>query len=83
MKIFPQDKQKYMNNKYFIDHLRKTMNYYSTKYDHLVVMGFFNLKPTTDIMEIFCDSSHLYNLVKETTVLKPPPPSLPKMLSLN
>ena len=61
----PPDK----DNKYFIDHLSKTINYYSTKYDNLVVMGNFNLEPTTDIMEIFCDSSDLYNLVKETPVL--------------
>ena len=45
-----------INYKNFIDHLSKTINYYITKYVNLVVMGDFNLKPTTDIMEIFCDS---------------------------
>ena len=73
-----------MNNKYFLEHLSKTINYYSTKYDNLGVMGDFNLELTTDIMEIFCDSSH-YNLVKENICFKAPPPPHPqkKMLRLN
>ena len=36
-------------------------------------MGDFNLEPTTDILELFCDNSHLYNIVQETTCFKGPP----------
>ena len=36
-----------MNNKYFMDNLSKTIDLYSTKYDRIVVMGDFNLEPSS------------------------------------
>ena len=34
-----------MNDTYFVDHLSITLDFYSSKYDRIVVMGDFNLEP--------------------------------------
>ena len=57
-----------MNNSYFIDHLSKALDFYSTKYDRLIIMGDVTLEPTTDVMETFCNSYDLFNLVNENTL---------------
>ena len=59
-----------MKDDYFIDHLSKTIDFYSTKYDRLVIMGDFNLEPSTELIETLCNSYDLYNLVKEHTCFK-------------
>ena len=62
-----------MSNTYFLEHLSKTIDCYSAKYDRLVVMGDFNLEPSTEIIETFCNSYDLYNLVNEKTCFKEKP----------
>ena len=62
-----------MNDSYFIDHLSKTIDFYSTKYDRLIIMGDFNLEPSAEPIETLCDSYDLYNLVKEDTCFKGEP----------
>ena len=63
-----------MNNGYFIDYLSKTIDLYMKDYNNLVIMGDFNLEPFTEIIETFCNSYDLLNLVKENyTCFKGPP----------
>ena len=61
-----------MNEAYFLDHLSRVIDLYSKKYDRIVIMGDFNLEPTDEPMDTFCDSYSLYNLVKENTCFKGP-----------
>ena len=44
-----------MNEKYFLDHLSRIIDYYSRKYDNIVVMGDFNLEPSDAPVESLCD----------------------------
>ena len=62
-----------MNEKYFLDHLSRIIDYYSRKYDRIVVMGDFNLEPSGAPIESLCDCYNLYNLVKVKTCFKGPP----------
>ena len=62
-----------MNDNYFLDHLSKTLDFYSTKYDRIAIMGDFNLEPLTDLIETLCNSYDLVNLVKEATCFKGQP----------
>ena len=62
-----------MNENYFLDNLSRVIDCYSKKYDRIIVMGDFNLEPTDEPIESFCNSYNLYNLVKENTCYKGPP----------
>ena len=62
-----------MNEMYFLDHLSRTIDYYSKKYDRIVIMGDFNSEPSEELIGTFCSSYNLYNLVKEKTCFKGPP----------
>ena len=62
-----------MNGIYFFDHLGRVIDYYSTKFDNLLIMGDFNSDPSDEQVESFCDSYDLHNLVKEKTCFKGPP----------
>ena len=70
-----------MNEKYFIDHLSRVIDLYSKGYDRIIVMGDFNLEPTDEPIESFCNSYQLYNLVKEKTCFKGPPKCYDLMLT--
>ena len=41
-------------NKYVTDHLNKVIDFYSTKYGRIVIIGYFNLEPSTDHIENTC-----------------------------
>ena len=62
-----------MNNMYFLDHLCKTIDLYNREYDNVVIMGDFNLEPSTEIIESLCSSYDLFNLVKEPICFKGQP----------
>ena len=62
-----------LRESYFLDHLSRTIDYYSKKYDKVVIMGDFNSEPSDIPIEAFCDSYNLYNLVKEKTCFKGQP----------
>ena len=62
-----------MNERYFLDHLSRVIDYYSTKYDRIVIMGDFNSEPCDEPIETFCGSYNLHNLVKEETCFKGSP----------
>ena len=55
------------------DHLSRVTDYYSSKYDRVIIMGDFNLEPSEECMKTFCNSYNMYNLVKEKTCFKGPP----------
>ena len=46
-----------MNDNYFLDHLSKTVDFYSTKYDRIAIMGDFNLESFTELIETLCNSN--------------------------
>ena len=69
-----------MNDKYFVDNLSKTIDLYSTKYDRIVVMGDFNLEPSSVHIEALCYSHYLY-LVNENTCFKGEPKCYDLMLT--
>ena len=41
-----------MNERYFLDHLSRVIDYYSKKYDRVVIMGDFNSEPSDEPIEI-------------------------------
>ena len=59
--------------RYFLDHLSRVTDFYSKKYDRVVIMGDFNSEPSDDPIETFCASYNLHNLVKEKTCFKGSP----------
>ena len=59
-----------MKDKCFMDNLSKAIDLYSTKYDRIVVMGDFNLEPSSVHIEALCYSHYLYNVVNENTCFK-------------
>ena len=59
-----------MNDKYIMDHISKTIDYYNTKYNRVIVMSGFNLEPSTVFVKTLCHSHDLHNLVKEGTCFK-------------
>ena len=56
-----------------MDHLSKTIDFYSTKYNRIVIMGDFNLEPSTEHIETLCHSFVLHNLVKKIHVSRESP----------
>jgi len=67
-----------MNAKYFFENLSRVIDLYSNKFERFIIMGDFNLEPHEIIVENFCHSFNLYNLVKENTCYK----GLPKCYDL-
>ena len=65
-----------MNDTYFVDHLSITLDFYSSKYDR-IVMGDFNLEPCTPLIKTLCktlcNGHNLHNLIKENTCFKGEP----------
>ena len=62
-----------MSPNYFFNHLSRIIDFYSTKYERIIIMGDFNVEPTDPSMINLCDSYDLFNLVKEPTCFKGPP----------
>ena len=59
-----------MDERYFLDHLSRTVDLYSKKYDRVIIMGDFNSEPSEESIVTFCGGYNLYNLVKEKTCFK-------------
>ena len=62
-----------MQESYFINNLSRVIDFYSKKYDRIVIMGDFNLEPSDENIENLCHGYNLYNLVKDKTCFKGPP----------
>ena len=61
-----------MNEKYFLDHLSRVVDFYSKAYGRVLIMGDFNSEPCDEPIQTFSDGN-LYNLVKEKTCFKGEP----------
>ena len=62
-----------MSETYFLNHLCMVTDFYSRYYDRIIIMGDFNLEPTDEPIDTFCNSYNLNNLVKGNTCFKGPP----------
>ena len=49
---------------YFLNELNKMIDYFSVSYDNQVIIGDFNLEPSTGLLKQFMNKNALYNLVK-------------------
>ena len=58
------------NNQYFVSILSDLLNFYSDEYDNRVVLGDFNLEPSSPSMLFFMDSQNFVNLIKNKTCFK-------------
>ena len=62
-----------MNEKYFLDHLSRVVDFYSKAYARVLIIGDFNSEPCDEPIQTFSDGYNLYNLVKEKTCFKGEP----------
>ena len=67
-----------------LSQLNNALNYYSKKYDNIIVMGDLNCETTEEPMINFCENFNFRNLVKEPTCFKNPTnPSLIDIILTN
>ena len=72
-----------MSETYFLDHLSRITDFYSRKYDRIVIMGDFNLELTDKPIKTFSNSYNFKNLVNENTCFKGPPKCYDLILTNN
>ena len=58
------------NSEYFLNELDKMIDYFSVSYDNHVIIGDFNLEPSTGLLKNFMNGNALYNLIKVDTCFK-------------
>ena len=58
------------NNQYFVSILSDLLDFYSNEYDNKVVLGDFNLEPSSPSMLSFMDSQNFVRLIKNKTCFK-------------
>ena len=51
-------------SEYFLNELDKMSDYFSVSYDNHVIIGDFNLDPSTGLLKHFMNSNALHNLIK-------------------
>ena len=61
--------------------LSKNLDFYSSKYEHFIVIGDFNEEMTNNYLEEFCASYNLKNLIKQPTCFKNP--DNPRLIDYN
>ena len=57
------------NNQYFVSILSDLLDFYSNEYDNKVVLGDFNLEPSSPCMLSFMDSQYFVSLIEKQDVL--------------
>ena len=57
-------------SEYFFNELDKMINYYSVSYDNHVIVGDFNLEPSTARLKHSMNNNALYNLIKVNMCFK-------------
>ena len=62
-----------INVTYFLEHLSRVIDCYYKKYERVIIMGDFNIEPSEESLDSFCNSFNLYNLVKDKTCFKGTP----------
>ena len=63
-------KQPMQKNQYFVSTLKDLVNFFSNKYENKVVLGDFNLKPSSPSVLSFMDSQNVVSLIKNKTCFK-------------
>ena len=58
------------NNQYFVSILSDLLDFYSNEYDNKVVLGDFNLEPSSFSMSSFMDSENLFSFIKNKACFK-------------
>ena len=58
------------SNQHFLDILSDLLDVYSKDYDNKVILGDFNLEPSTPSIVSFMNNQNLFNLVKSNTYFK-------------
>ena len=58
------------NNQYFVSILSDLLDFYSNEYDNKVVLGDFNLEPSSPSMLSFMDSQNFVSFIKNKTCFK-------------
>ncbi len=58
------------SEKYFFEEIGKGLDFYSSKYESICLIGDFNCEPKENIVSDFMDSYNLSNLVKSPTCFK-------------
>ena len=58
------------NNQYFVSILSDLLDFYSNEYDNKVVLGDFNLEPSSPCMLSFMDSQNFVSVMKNKTCFK-------------
>ena len=64
------------NSQYFVSILNNLLDFYSTKYDNKVVLGDFNIEPSSPSMLSFMNTQNVVSLIKNNLVLKEQVPVL-------
>ena len=59
-----------VSNSTFCEKISGTIDFYSQKYKNIVLMGDFNMQPTDNNFQTFCEGHDLYNLIKDKTCFK-------------
>ena len=54
------------------NYLSKCLDYFSTSYDNIIILGDFNCEPSEPVISDFCDIYNLKNLIKVPTCFKNP-----------
>ena len=57
-------------SEYFLNDLNKMIDYFSVSYDNHVIIGDFNLEPSTGLLKHFMNNNAIYNLIKVNTCFK-------------
>ena len=59
-----------VSNTAFCKKILGTIDFYSQTYKNIVMMGDFNMQPTDNNFQTFCESHDLYNLINDKTCFK-------------
>ena len=62
--------QTLQTNQHFVSILSNLLDFYPNEYDNKVVLGDFNLEPSSFSMSSFIDSQNLFNFIKNKACFK-------------
>ena len=57
-------------NKYFLWYLANLLEFYSTRYEKVIVLGDFNIEAENKVMKDFLQEHTFYNMMKQNTCFK-------------
>ena len=60
----------WQENKYFLWYLINLSEYYSTRYEQVVILGDFNIEAENEVMKDFLQEHTFYNMMKQNICFK-------------